>query len=102
MVLYTCRFGTSHGNLGPFSHPCGRAGKALADAGFDYETRRVEGGSLMFWTWPSRAEERKEVEELSGQRAVPILVLEGGEVIAGSGEITRWARSAARAEPPAS
>jgi glutathione S-transferase len=33
------------------------------------------------------------VERLSGQRAVPILVLDDGEVISGSGEIARWAQS---------
>jgi glutathione S-transferase len=31
------------------------------------------------------------VEQLSGQRAVPILVLDGGEVITGSGAIVSWA-----------
>jgi len=51
----------------------------------------VKGGSLKFWTWPSRAEDRAEIERLSGQRAVPILVLDD-EVIAGSGEIVAWAR----------
>jgi glutathione S-transferase len=32
------------------------------------------------------------VERLSGQRAVPILVLDDGEVIAGSSAIAVWAR----------
>jgi hypothetical protein len=93
MVLYTCVNGRSFGGLpGPIAHPCGRAAKALDDAGHPYECKRVEGGSLMFWTWPSRARDRAEVEKLSGQRAVPILALDDGEVIAGSGAIVRWAR----------
>ena len=33
------------------------------------------------------------MEQLSGQRGVPILLLDGGEVIAGSGHIVSWARA---------
>ena len=98
MLLYTCPFGTSFGGLpAPLAHPCGRAAKALDDAGHRYEVKQVKGGMGMAWTWPSRARDRAEVQELSGQRAVPILVLDDGEVIAGSGKIARWA-----AEHPAS
>ena len=98
MVLYTCFLGTSYGGLpGPVAHPCGRAGKALDDAGHAYETRTVKGGTGMPWTWPSRARDRAEVERLSGQRSVPILVLDDETVSAGSGRIAAWAR----ANPPA-
>jgi glutathione S-transferase len=91
MVLYTCADGKSFGGLpGPIGHPCGRAAKALDDAGYEYEWRKVKGGTLKFWTWPSRARDRAEVEQLSGQRAVPILVLDSGEVIAGSSPIVSW------------
>lgn len=93
MVLYTCVHGTSFGNLpAPIAHPCGRAGHALDQAGHKYETKHVQGGTLKFWTWPSRGRDRAEVEQLSGQRAVPILVLDDGEVVSGSGAIVRWAR----------
>ena len=51
------------------------------------------GGRLRPWTWLSYARDRAEVEQLSGQRAVPILVLDDGEVIAGSGHIVSWARA---------
>ena len=96
MILYTCEMGKSFGSApGPFAHPCGRAANALDEAGFDYEHRTVKGGSLKLWTWPSRAEDRAEIERLSGQRAVPILVLDDGEVITGSGTIADWARSPA-------
>lgn len=99
MVLYTCTFGKSYGGVpGPLAHPCGRAAKALDEAGHRYEMKQVKGGSLMFWTWPSRARDRAEVERLSGQRAVPILVLDDGQVVTGSGEIVRWAHE----HPPAS
>jgi glutathione S-transferase len=92
VVLYTCTDGKSFGSLpGPLAHPCGRAAKALDQAGHPYEWKKVRGGALKMWTWPSRARDRAEVEQLSGQRGVPILVLDDGEVIAGSGEIVRWA-----------
>jgi glutathione S-transferase len=65
----------------------------LDEAGHSYEIKQVKGGKLKPWTWPSFARDRAEVERLSGQRAVPILVLDGGEVIAGSGKIVEWARA---------
>lgn len=89
MVLYTCTNGTSLPSLG---HPCGKAAKALDQAGHSYEIKQVKGGTLKFWTLPNRARDRAEIEELSGQRAVPILVLDGGQVVTGSGDIVRWAR----------
>ena len=89
MILYTC----PSAKVGAPLHPCGRAAKALDDAGHGYELRTVKGGSLRLWTLPNRARDRAEIERLSGQRSVPILVLDGGEVIAGSGEIVRWARA---------
>jgi hypothetical protein len=93
VILYTCMDGKSFGGLpGPIAHPCGRAAKALDDAGHTYEWKKVKGGTLKFWTWPSRARDRAEVDQLSGQRAVPILVLDDGEVVTGSGGIVRWAR----------
>ena len=88
VILYTCEVGTSFGSLpGPVGHPCGRAAKALDDAGHSYDHRTVKGGSLKVWTWPSRAKDRAEIKRLSGQQSVPILVLDDGEVIVGSGSI---------------
>ena len=80
----------------PLAHPCGRAAKALDDSGHTYDLEEVKGGSLKFWTWPARAQDRAEVEKLSGQRAVPVLVLDNGEAVAGSGAIAQWAQ----AHPP--
>jgi len=88
MVLYTCGAKKSAARLG---HPCGRAAKALDDAGHRYELRVVGGYRLMPWTWGSRDEDRAEVRELSGTNEVPILVLDDGEVVSGSGTIARWA-----------
>ncbi|MCB0866851.1 MAG: glutathione S-transferase domain-containing protein, partial [Solirubrobacterales bacterium] len=36
---------------------------------------------------------RDEVKDLSGQENVPILVLDDGEVISGSGTIADWAKA---------
>jgi glutathione S-transferase len=94
LTLYTCTDGKAFGGLpGPLAHPCGRAAKALDEAGHSYEWKRVKGGTLKFWTWPSRASDRTEVERLSGQRNVPILVLDDDEVVVGSGAIARWAQT---------
>jgi glutathione S-transferase len=46
---------------------------------------------IKFWTLPNRARDRAEIEQLSGQRGVPILVLDGGEVVTGSAAIVEWA-----------
>lgn len=88
MVLYTCGQKKHGAALG---HPCGRAAKALDKAGFTYEMKVVGGYRLMPWTWASRGDDRAEVRELSGTNEVPILVLDDGEVVSGSGTIVRWA-----------
>lgn len=88
MILYTC----GQKKTGPGAmHPCAKAGKALDAAGYQYELRTVGGYRLMPWTWASRGRERAEVKRLSGTNEVPILVLDDGEVISGSGAIARWA-----------
>ncbi len=89
VVLYTCRQKT-HGPA--FAHPCGKAGQALDAAGYEYEVKTVAGYRLMPWTWGSRKQDREEVRKLSGSDGVPILVLDDGEVISGSGTIARWAK----------
>jgi glutathione S-transferase len=102
MVLYTCTDGKALGGLpAPIAHPCGRAARALDDCGHHYELKMVKGGVLKFWTLPNRARDRAEIEQLSGQRAVPILVLDSGEVLSGSGAIARWATENASQAPPA-
>ena len=93
MILYTCEIGKAFGwPPGPLAHPCGRAAKALDDAGHRYEHHTVRGGTFKIWTWPARAADRAEIERLSGQRNVPLLVLDDGSVVAGSGTIAAWAR----------
>jgi len=88
VLLYTC----GQKKRGPAAlHPCARAGKALDAAGYTYEIKVVGGYRLLPTTWGSRDEERAEVRELSGTNEVPILVLDDGEVISGSGTIALWA-----------
>jgi glutathione S-transferase len=89
VILYTCGQKT----MGPgFAHPCAKAGNALEAAGYDYEIKTVGGYRMMPWTWGRRERDRAEVKKLSGQSSVPILVLDDGEVISGSGEIADWAQ----------
>jgi glutathione S-transferase len=89
MLLYTC----GQRKRGPAAvHPCAKAAKALDAAGYEYELKVVGTYRLMPWTWGTREDERAEVRELSGTNEVPILVLDDGEVISGSGTIARWAR----------
>ena len=89
MVLYTCGQKKA---LGQFGHPCGRAARALDEAGHDYEIRSVKGYRLALWQRASRKADRAEVTRLSGTPEVPILVLDDGTVISDSSRIVRWAR----------
>ena len=96
MILYTCGQKT----VGPgFAHPCSKAGNALDAAGYQYEIKTVGGYRLAIWTWGSRKKDRAEVRKLSGTDEVPILVLDDGDVVSGSGAIAKWAKEhpAARA-----
>ncbi|MBS1882592.1 MAG: glutathione S-transferase domain-containing protein [Actinobacteria bacterium] len=100
MILYTCGQKTTGPGL---AHPCAKAGNALDAAGYEYELKTVKGYRAMPWTWGSRKADRAVVRELSGTDEVPILVLDGGEVVSGSGAIARWAKEhpASRPKPSA-
>jgi glutaredoxin len=90
VILYTCGQKKSLGSLG---HACGRAAKALDEAGYEYELRVMPGYRLMPWTWGDRRNSRKEVEELTGQINVPVLALDESETVVGSGKIVDWAKA---------
>jgi len=90
MVLYTC--GVKTGGPGAM-HPCAKAGNALDAAGYKYEIKTVGGYRLMPWTWGNRSKDRAEVEKLSGTKEVPVLVLDDGNVVSGSGTIADWAKA---------
>jgi glutathione S-transferase len=89
VLLYTCGQKTS----GPtFAHPCAKAGKALDAAGYEYEVKTVGGYRLALWTWGNRGADREEIKRLSGTNEVPVLVLDDGDVVSGSGAIASWAK----------
>jgi glutathione S-transferase len=98
MILYTCGQGT-HGPA--FAHPCGLAGNALDDAGYEYELRKMPGYRLMPWTWGDRTKGRAEIKAMTGSHNVPVLVLDDGEAISGSRRIAKWAKEHPRAGEPA-
>jgi glutathione S-transferase len=80
-TLYRCRTPTN------WLCPCGRVARELSKEGQDVDTVRV----------PWRRRDRPEVEALSGQRSVPLVVLDG-EAICDSKRIVehlRWRRSEA-------
>jgi hypothetical protein len=89
--LYVC-WGTFQ-TLRPGGHPCANAYKALRGAGHDPEVVKVHGlgaGPRAFhWV----TDGRREVEELTGQRAVPVLVTDTGDTITDSKRIAEWAQA---------
>jgi len=66
---------------------------ALHLAGYDPEVIKVRGLGIgpRFVHWITDG--RREVEELSGQPAVPVLVTDDGEVVADSNRIIEWAEA---------
>jgi glutathione S-transferase len=91
MKLYVCW--TTIQTPRPGGHPCHNAYAALHLAGYDPEVVKVRGLGIgpRFMHWVTDG--RREVEELSGQRAVPVLVTDGGEVVADSKRIVEWAEA---------
>ena len=89
MILYTCA-GKKHGAGVPLiGHPCGRAAKALDEAGHEYEIEVVGGFKALGFT---RRGKRDRIVELTGQEDVPVLVTDDGTVVQGSQGIVAWAR----------
>jgi hypothetical protein len=93
--LYVC-WGTfpvpwprASGSWRPEAHPCKRAFDALKAAGHSPEVVRVYG----FARLPDLTRGRREVRRLTGASFVPVLVLDGGDVIGDSSNIVEWARS---------
>ena len=90
MILYTCGQKKALASVG---HPCGRAARALDEAGYEYEIRALPGYRLAPWTWGERRSGRREVEELTGQINLPVLILDEGKTVVGSGKIVDWANA---------
>jgi glutathione S-transferase len=89
MKLYIC-WGTFQ-TPRPGGHPCANAFNALKEAGHDPEVVKVRGLGVGPSFLNVMTDGRREVEEISGQRAVPVLVLDDGEVITESKRIVEWA-----------
>jgi glutathione S-transferase len=90
MILYTCPARTHGADAPLIKHPCGVAAQALDRAGHSY-TVKVVGG---FKNLPlSRRGKREEIIALTGQQDVPVLVLDDGATVVGSGAICDWAAS---------
>ena len=91
MKLYVCwgTFWTPR----PGGHPCANAYGALRDAGHDPEVVKVQGLGLGPRALNLMTDGRREVEDLTGQRMVPVLVTDGGEVINDSKRIIAWAEA---------
>ena len=56
--------------------------------------------SYGFAALPDVTSARREVKRLTGESFVPVLVLDDGEVIAGSKNIETWAREHPATDPP--
>ena len=90
MKLYVC-YGT-FSSPRPGGHACGNAYHALKDAGYEPEVVRSYGLGLLPGVL-NRTRGRREVNELTGNRWVPTLVLNDGTVIEDSRAIVEWAQA---------
>jgi hypothetical protein len=73
----------------PSAHPCKRAHDALTQAGHSPEVIRCYGLAPL----PDVTRGRREVKRLTGQSAVPVLLLDSGEFVRESDEIVAWAHA---------
>jgi hypothetical protein len=89
--LYVC-YGTFKPAPRPGGHPCGNAYHALKDAGHDPEVVKTYGWGILPKAF-NNSPGRREVERLTGNRWVPVLVTDEGEAIQGSDKIMDWARA---------
>jgi hypothetical protein len=91
MRIYVCWDNNAHHPI-IGEHPCGVAYEAVVAAGYEPEVVKAYG-----WAKLPKAlnftRGRREVRELTGSDEVPVLVLDDGEVIAGTAEIVAWAKA---------
>lgn len=89
MRLYVCwgTFPTPR----PGGHPCRNAHQALVEAGHRPEVVRSYGLGVLPGAL-NQTQGRREVQELTGNRWVPTLVLDDGTVVDGSRAIVQWAK----------
>jgi Glutathione S-transferase, N-terminal domain len=86
--LYVCwgTFATPR----PGGHPCRNAHMALTQAGYEPEIVKSYGFAALPGVC-NRTRGRREVNELTGNRWVPTLLLDDGTVLDGSSAIVDWA-----------
>ena len=89
MKLYIC-YGTFP-TPRPGGHPCRNAQQVLKNAGHDPEIVLTYGLGMLPSVF-NQTRGRREVQELTGNRWVPTLVLDDGTVVDGSHAIADWAR----------
>ncbi len=97
MKLYIC-WGTYRE---PFKeHSCRAAHQALLAAGYEPELIKVRGLGVgpKFLQWTTAG--RREVEQLSGQKVVPVLLTDDDEAIVESKPIVKWAEAHPKAILP--
>jgi hypothetical protein len=100
MKLYVC-WGTFQTPRPPHGHPCHNAHKALVEAGYEPEVIKVRGLGIGPSFMHQMTEGRREVERLTGQHAVPVLVTDEDEVVQDSRRIVEWARDHPAGAPAA-
>jgi hypothetical protein len=94
MKLYIC-WGTFPAPWRPGGHPCRNAYEALKESGHDPELVKSYGLAPL----PDMTKGRKEVNKLTGESWVPVLVTDDGEVIKDSKNIVAWAKENPKATP---
>jgi hypothetical protein len=92
MKLYVC-WTTIQTPRPPHGHPCHNAYQALRMAGHDPEVVKVRGLGVGPSFLHVMTDGRREVERLTGQHAVPVLVTDGDEVVQDSRRIVEWAEA---------
>ena len=92
MKLYVC-WGTFQTPSPPHGHACHNAYQALRMAGHDPEVIKVRGLGIGPRFLHLMTDGRREVERISGQRAVPVMVTDDGEVVTDSRRIVEWAEA---------
>jgi glutathione S-transferase len=83
MKLYVC-WGT-FGNAN--NHPCHKAHQALLQAGIEHEVVKTYGCYGTDPLFPGR----RRIREMTGNYKVPVLELDDGALVDGSGAIVDWA-----------
>jgi hypothetical protein len=90
--LYVC-WTTIQTPRPPRGHPCHNAHQALRDAGYDPEVIKTQGLGVGPKFLHVTTDGRREVEKLTGNKMVPVLVTDDGEVINESQRIVDWAKA---------